>query len=266
MKGILFNIKRYAIHDGPGIRVTYFMKGCPLACRWCHNPEGISPAIETVQRIDKIGDREFKLTEQVGKEYSVSELLSLAGRERVFIDESGGGVTFSGGEPLSQPEFLVEALGAFRDEGIHTAVDTSGFASWKSIESIIPLTDLFLYDLKHIDNEEHKRLTGVGNELIINNLQKIAGKGKIVHVRVPLIPGINDGREHIARLVDFISSLNADSIKEIDLLPYHKIGSSKYKRFNMEYMMEGVEQPSQETMNRVSESLKSTGIKVKTGG
>ncbi len=188
MKGLIFDIKRYAIHDGPGIRVTFFMKGCPLECWWCHNPESISPLPQTVQRTDKIGNRQFQVTEQIGKEYSVGELLDIVNRDLVFIEESGGGVTFSGGEPLMQSEFLSEALGLFRQSGIHTAVDTSGQADRRIIDRIIGDTDLFLFDIKHLDPDKHLKYTGVRNGLILDNLTYILSRGKKVNIRIPIIP------------------------------------------------------------------------------
>ena len=165
MKGLIFDIKRYAIHDGPGIRVTFFMKGCPLNCWWCHNPESISPFPQVVERTDKIGERVFRVKEQIGKKYSVSDLMDVVHRDLVFIEESGGGVTFSGGEPLMQAEFLIEALSYFRESGIHTAVDTSGQADRTVIDRIIENTDLFLFDIKHLDPERHLEFIGTRNRI-----------------------------------------------------------------------------------------------------
>ena len=137
MEGIIFNIKRYAIHDGPGIRVTFFMKGCPLSCWWCHNPEGISPDIVKVERVDRIGEKEFRVQEEVGIKYSIDSLMKIVDKERVFIEESGGGVTFSGGEPLMQYKFVIESMKELRKEGIHTCLDTSGQADPGIIQDIV---------------------------------------------------------------------------------------------------------------------------------
>ncbi|MCF8223857.1 MAG: glycyl-radical enzyme activating protein [Bacteroidales bacterium] len=266
MKGLIFNIKRYAIHDGPGIRVTFFMKGCPLACWWCHNPEGISSGIQEIDRTDRIGSKEFTVKETVGKYYSSNELLDIAKKDLVFIEESGGGITFSGGEPLVQPDFLLESLKVFRNEGLHTTIDTSGFADREVIDSILPYTELFLFDIKHMDPGKHKHYTGVSNSLILDNYKYIIGKGKKVVIRIPVIPGINDGEEEIRAFRDFIDAEAGGNVSRIDLLAYHKIGSSKYKRFKLDYKMQGVEQPSSERMNELKRYFEESGINVKIGG
>ena len=188
MKGLIFSVKRYSIHDGPGIRVTFFMKGCPLACTWCHNPEGISRFPETINETDKVGIMEFSREEVVGNGYSTSDVIKVLEKDRIFIDESGGGITFSGGEPLLQTDFLVETLNSCKALGYHTAIDTSGYSSTKSFSSILPYTDLFLYDLKHIDNNKHIELTGVPNTRILENYKFLVQGGKDIMVRIPIIP------------------------------------------------------------------------------
>lgn len=266
MKGLIFSIKRYSIHDGPGIRVTVFMKGCPLRCIWCHNPEGISPDPSKVIRKNRVGIMEFEQEEEVGKYYSVNDLLDIIGKERVFINESNGGVTFSGGEPMLQSEFLKEALIACKEQGYHTAVDTSGYSSSESFKSIIPFTDLFLFDLKHLNSSIHLQLTGVSNEKILENFKLLIECGKDIMVRIPVIPGENDDNNNFERLIHFLTESNTGSLKKINLLPYHKIGSSKYKRFNMPYTMKNTEKPTSERMNQLKEMFSETGIKVKIGG
>ncbi len=266
MKGLIFNIKRYAIHDGPGIRVTFFMKGCSLGCWWCHNPEGISRDIQEVNRIDRIGDKEFTVKETVGKYYTAKEMLDIVRKDMVFIEESGGGVTFSGGEPLMQAEFLKVALETFKEEEIHTSVDTSGYASRKTVDSIIPVTDLFLFDIKHLDSDKHRKYTGVPNEMILDNYRHILDRGKKVIIRVPVIPGFNDDDKEIETFRNFIADQRGANIARIDLLAYHKIGSSKYKKFNLEYKMEGVEQPSTARMEELRKYFAESGINVKIGG
>jgi len=266
MKGLIFSVKRYSVHDGPGIRVTFFMKGCPLACRWCHNPEGISPFPETVTRTNRVGDRKFAKSEEVGKYYSIEEILEILNKERVFIDKSNGGVTFSGGEPMLQAEFLAEALKACKEHGYHTAVDTSGYSSAESFKSVIPYTDLFLFDLKHLDNSKHIEFTGVSNIGILENYKYLLASGKDIMVRVPVIPGYNDDDENLEGLRKLLTETKFDSLKKISLLPYHKIGSSKYKRFNIPYRMENVEQPTKERMMQLKEYFSETGIKIKVGG
>ena len=188
MKGLIFSVKRYSIHDGPGIRVTFFMKGCPLNCRWCHNPEGISPFVESVNQTDRIGEHEFSRIEEVGKYYGVNEILEILDREKVFLDQSKGGVTFSGGEPMLQTEFLIEALKSCKERGYHTAIDTSGYSQNENFKSVIPLTDLFLFDIKHLDDSAHFASTGVSNILILDNYRLLLKSGKDIMIRFPVIP------------------------------------------------------------------------------
>ena len=266
MKGLIFSVKRYSIHDGPGIRVTFFMKGCPLSCWWCHNPEGISPFSENVIRTDKVGEREFSTSEEVGKYYTVGNILEILEKERVFFNQSKGGATFSGGEPMLQYEFLFEALKACKANGYHTAVDTSGYSSAENYKSIIPSTDLFLFDIKHLDEARHIEYTGVSNIGILDNYRLLLESGIDIMVRVPVIPGINDDPYHMEKLKKFLLATKTKSIKKINLLPYHKIGSSKYKRFNLPYRMEGIEPPAKEKMQELKELFCETGVKVKVGG
>ncbi|NSW93283.1 MAG: glycyl-radical enzyme activating protein [Bacteroidales bacterium] len=266
MKGLIFSIRKYSIHDGPGIRVTFFMKGCPLSCWWCHNPEGISPLPEKIVVENRIGEKTFSKEEIAGKFYSVEELLIEALRDRVFMDQSGGGVTFSGGEPLMQTEFLAEALKAFRDRDFHTAVDTSGYSLPENFQSIMPYTSLFLYDLKHVDEKKHLEYTGVSNTLIIQNLIMLLNAGKNIMIRIPVIPGFNDDDETLQKIRDFLIQHKKPNLLKISLLPYHKTGSSKYRRLNIPYKMENIIQPSSERMKEIKNLFSVTGIKVKTGG
>jgi pyruvate formate lyase activating enzyme len=266
VKGLIFSVKRYAIHDGPGIRVTFFMKGCHLSCLWCHNPEGISPEPEIIEQVDRIGESEFRRNETVGKYYDTGDILEILEKERVFIDQSNGGVTFSGGEPMMQFDFLLKALKTCKENGFHTAVDTSGFSSPERFKQIIPFTDLFLFDLKHMDSLKHKEYTGVPNEVILNNLNIIIGSRSDLMIRVPVMPGYNDDEEHLTRLRQYITDRKNDNLKRISLLPYHKIGSSKYKRFKMPYKMENVEQPSVERMKELKDFFYGYGGKFKIGG
>lgn len=266
MKGLIFSVRRYSIHDGPGIRVTFFMKGCPLSCWWCHNPEGISPKPENVERVDRIGEKEFRKYEEAGKYYSVNELLEIIDKEKIFISESGGGVTFSGGEPLFQSEFLLEALKACKSAGYHTAVDTSGYSPADNFKAIFPYTDLFLFDIKHLDDAKHIKYTGVSNSLILGNFQLILNSGKDVIVRIPVAPGLNDDQDDLEKLKAFLIKSPVKNLKNISLLPYHKIGASKYERFNIPYKMNDISQPSSERMKELKFFFEGTGIKVKIGG
>jgi pyruvate formate lyase activating enzyme len=266
MKGLIFNVKRYAIHDGPGIRVTFFMKGCPLSCEWCHNPEGISQEPEEVKQIKRIGDNVFQRTEVVGRSYGVDEIISVLEKDRIFIDRSGGGVTFSGGEPLMQPDFLLEALKACKLSGFHTAIDTSGQFAVEKLEPILPFTDLFLFDLKHLDPARHLEFTGVTNEVILKNFSRITDSNSDIIIRIPVIPGFNDGPEHMLLLRELIRGLKTSRIKAISLLPYHKIGLSKYKKLNRPYLMDDVLQPSKKRMKELREFFSLEGINVNIGG
>jgi pyruvate formate lyase activating enzyme len=266
MKGLIFSIKKYAIHDGPGIRVTFFMKGCPMSCWWCHNPEGISAEKTIVERVDRIGDKEFRKMEPVGKEYTVDQIVEIADRESVFFEHSGGGITFSGGEPMLQAGFLKEALVALRNRNYNTAIDTSGYASPESYAEVIPFTSLFLFDLKLMNDKKHQEFTGVSNSLVITNYRKLAGSGVDIIVRVPIIPGFNDDEDNLKSVSQFIADNMTRNLLRVDLLPFHRIGSSKYSRFGLPYRMGETKQPSHERMIELSEYFSGLGVKVKIGG
>jgi pyruvate formate lyase activating enzyme len=266
MKGLIFSVKRYSVHDGPGIRVTFFMKGCPLNCMWCHNPEGISYLPETVMQTNRVGDREFSKNEEVGKYYTVNSILEILGKEEVFMNQSKGGVTFSGGEPMLQFKFLLDALQACKKNGYHTAVDTSGYSSAENYKSIIPFTDLFLFDIKHLEEARHIESTGVSNIGILDNYRLLLESGKDIMVRIPIIPGFNDNIDHLEKLKHFLIATKTGSLKKINLLPFHKIGTSKYKKFNIPYRMGNTEPPDKEKMQKLKEFFLETGVKVKIGG
>jgi pyruvate formate lyase activating enzyme len=266
MQGLIFSVKRYSIHDGPGIRVTFFMKGCPLACWWCHNPEGISPDREMTVQIRRVGEMEFSGNEEVGKYYSVSDILEILEKDRIFFQQSHGGVTFSGGEPMMQFEFLLEALKACKANGYHTAVDTSGYSSPENYKAVMPFTDLFLFDIKHLDNLKHLEYTGVSNIGILDNLKMILKDGKDIMIRIPVIPGKNDDADNLSSTRELLTGVKCENLKKICLLPFHRIGKSKYKKFNMPYRMNDTEQPSPERMRELKEFFSETGIKVKIGG
>ena len=233
---------------------------------WCHNPEGISPFPATVIQTNRIGDKEFSNNEAVGKYYTVDTIIEILDKEKVFINQSKGGVTFSGGEPMLQFEFLLEALKACKENGYHTAVDTSGFSPTDHYKSIIPFTDLFLFDLKHLDEAKHIESTGVSNTLILDNYRLLLECGKDIMVRIPVVPGINDDPYHLERLKDFLTSTKTFSLKKINLLPFHKTGSSKYQKFNIPYRMGSTEPPDKGKMQKIKELFLETGVKVKIGG
>jgi pyruvate formate lyase activating enzyme len=266
MEGLIFNVKRYSIHDGPGIRVTFFMKGCPLSCWWCHNPEGISGDIKSIIQTERVGDREFSRIEEAGKYYSVDDIIDILERESIFLNVSGGGVTFSGGEPMMQTEFLVKTLKACRENGYHTAIDTSGYAPSENFRRVMPFTDLFLFDIKHLDDSKHIEYTGVSNELIINNMKLLLESGKDLFVRIPVIPGLNDDNKNLSALNRILKESKCKNLKKISLLPYHRIGKAKYDRFGIPYHMNDVEQPSHERMLEIKEYFSDLDIKVQIGG
>jgi len=242
------------------------MKGCPLSCWWCHNPEGISPDLQTVVQTRKVGDKEFSRQEKVGRYYSTGEILEILDRERIFIDQSGGGVTFSGGEPMMQPEFLLETLKACSENGYNTAVDTSGYSSAESFMAIMPYTDVFLFDLKHTDDYRHFEYTGASNIRILENLKMLTDRGKSVIVRIPVIPGKNDDDLTLRSMRDLLGSLNRENPVSISLLPFHRIGMTKYSRFGLPYRMNDTVPPSAQRMKELKRFFGETGLKVKTGG
>lgn len=300
MKGNIFNIQKYSIHDGPGIRTTVFFKGCPLKCQWCHNPESQNFNKEVMFFKDKCIECGFCLKvcknnalyfeensikintdkcnicgdcceecpttarSMVGEEKSCDDVLKEILKDKIFYDESGGGVTFSGGEPLSQGEFLKTLLIKCKNKGINTTVDTSGFGDKELIEDIATYVDLFLYDLKIIDNEKHKKYIGVSNEIILNNLKALKNLNKRVFIRIPIIPTINDGNKDID---DFITTLkNIGVFEQINLLPYHNISSEKYRRLNKKYELTNINVPSDEKMEEIKKIFENEGFKVKIGG
>lgn len=231
--GFIFNIQRYAIHDGPGIRTTVFLKGCPLNCIWCHNPEGISPNLQHIKRYRLLnGCREW-VEETVGRNIEASEVLEIVGQDQIFYEESGGGVTFSGGEPLQQPDFLLEMLNLCKKACIHTAVDTSGYAPKEVFLKVAANTDLLLFDIKTTDPLRHNEFAGAGNEHILENLRALNGNGPSVHIRIPVIPGFNNNREEMEEICKILLTVKA-KIEIINLLPYHTFGRNKYEGLGLQ--------------------------------
>jgi pyruvate formate lyase activating enzyme len=248
MTGLVFDIKRFAIHDGPGIRLAFHMKGCPLSCWWCHNPEGIrDPACAP-------GPNERRL--------SIPELMVEVEKERIFLDESGGGVTFSGGEPTVQSDFLRAALAELRRVDVHTAIDTCGYAPPDTFASLDP--DLFLYDLKLIDSAAHLRFTGVPNDVILTNLRGLLARSVPVVIRIPVIPTITDTESNLSGIMEFLLR-NADH-PPISLLPYHQAAKAKYRRLRMENRVEGVEPPTPERMRELQSLFVREGFDTHIGG
>ncbi len=260
MQGILFRIKRYALHDGPGIRTSLFFKGCPLSCRWCHNPEGQSFEIQQMAGSRAEGGRR----QAVGWSLSVEEALAEIEKDVLFYDDSGGGVTFSGGEPLAQAPFLAALLEQCRRHEIHTAVDTSGYAPPEVFEEIASRADLLLFDLKLMDDEAHRDWTGVSNEIILENFRTACRRGIPLRVRVPLIPGVTDTLENIQQIAAFIHGCGGAG--GIDLLPFHRIGDDKYRRLGMANAMAGVPDIPPETIGEIRSFLTDRGFDVTIGG
>ncbi len=266
MTGIVFDIKRFALHDGPGIRTTVFMKGCPLRCWWCHNPESIREIPESIKAksLNSSVNDYCEEEELFGKSYSTQDLLNEIRKDKIFYDESGGGVTFSGGEPLIQNSFLEEMLKLCKEDEINTVVDTSGYANYKLFESIYDYTDIFLYDLKLMDDEFHKKFTNVSNKTILQNLERLTERGNKVVIRIPLIPNISDTTENLSQVSQFISTLK--NIRRIDLLPYNKIAESKYKRLNKPSKLGELVSQSEEELETIKSKFDSLNIEVTIRG
>lgn len=288
-KGTIFNIQKMSIHDGPGIRTTVFFKGCPLNCLWCSNPESqkvekevacfqsrcvtcgycaeVCPKglIEAQPPFEITNREECDLCEicvkecctnakkVVGEDYTVDELLKEIMKDKSFYDSSGGGVTFSGGEPLMQSAFLKEILAACRENGVHTAIETTGMTDTDSLIETAALLDLIFYDVKHMDDETHRDITGVSNERIIANLAALAKAHDNIVVRIPVIPGINDSTENLRKTADYAASLN---IPSIELLPYHNLGEVKYGQLGREYALVDTQKPSEEQMNALADEMR----------
>lgn len=264
MTGLIYDIKRFAIHDGPGIRTTVFFKGCPLDCWWCHNPESINNCIEKTQKITRLDEKEFVEEEYTGYEITPEELMTELKKDRDFMEESKGGITFSGGEPLMQPAFLEKIMTLCKKETIHTALDTSGYAEPKVFKIIADLADLFLFDLKHPDKDKHKIYTGVAADLVYSNLNYLHNKDAQVIIRMPLIPGINDGKY----IHDYIELLEKEypRFRTVHLLSYHDIASQKYKKFGREDRMKGTNIYSDEDLNEIKDLFQKSGFDVSIGG
>lgn len=264
MQAIVFDIKRYAVHDGPGIRTSIFFKGCPLRCLWCHNPESYKAGIETICQNKRLGDIEVADETEIGKIYCLDQLVSEIENDQLFFDESGGGVTFSGGEPLMQIDFLEAILKACKEREIHTALDSTAYAPKDKIDRIIDNVDLFLLDLKHMLDTNHLEHTGVSNKLILDNLMYLSEKGKQIIIRFPMIPGFNDSHENINLMLDFLNELPKKP--EFHILPYHRTGQDKFRRFGIESSMPDTPSLLEEDTQWVQQIFRTAGYKVKVGG
>jgi pyruvate formate lyase activating enzyme len=298
-KGIVFDIKHFAVHDGPGIRTTVFLKGCPLRCAWCHSPESQSPRPEVLFHAESCiscgacieacptgaqttGPEKIRrelctgcgrcadacyaeALQFVGETMTVDEVLREVERDRVLYDESGGGITLSGGEPTQQPKFATELLRRLKEGGHHTALDTCGHADWGILEPMLRDVDLVLYDIKHAEPTVHEALTGVGNELITSNLAKIAERrsSRIV-VRFPVVPGRNDSPSNIKATAALLGGMAG--IEAIELLPYHDLGTPKYIALGRPYLLTGLEPPTEDELASIRETLEAAGLRVMVEG
>jgi pyruvate formate lyase activating enzyme len=297
ISGLIFDIERFAIHDGPGIRTTLFLKGCPLACWWCHNPESISPrpqlALFSEKCIgcgrcfdacpngvhEKLADGSRVLHRErcascgrcvetcfagalvmEGREITVEQAMEELRADLPYYKSSGGGITLSGGEPMQQLEFSMAVLQACRAEGIHTALDTCGHAPWEEYLKILPLVDLVLYDFKFADAEAHRKYTGLSNELIRANLARLDDMGIPVEIRIPVIPSINDSLENLEESARFLSKRKC--VTRVTLLPYHGLGESKYPQVGRTYRLDGLRSPSRERMEEIAGSMSRFGLAV----
>jgi pyruvate formate lyase activating enzyme len=266
-KGIIFDIIRYAIHDGPGIRTTVFLKGCPLACWWCQNPESQKSEPEKVNAIDRRKYSNLFYGEDaniIGREVTIAQVMAEVDKDRIFYEYSGGGVTFSGGEPLMQPDFLLGLLMAGKKKGLRTALDTSGHASWASVRRIMKYVDLFLYDLKIMDERVHQKYTGEGNELILDNLKRLVRNKANIIVRIPVITGITDKKDNIRQIGEFVHEIKG--IEQMHLLPYNYLCKDKYQRMKREYAMQHIKPTSDRSLLKIKASLETYGLHVKIEG
>lgn len=298
-KGIVFDIKGFAVHDGPGIRTTVFLKGCPLRCDWCHNPESQSdrPVLaqfprncigcgkclircpngalsrgETQVTIDRMlcqGCGTCALTCYAealvlrGKVMTVEEVMAEVRKDKPFYDNSGGGMTISGGEPLHQPEFTLALLQAAKAEGLHTCLDTSGYAPWSVLEQMLPHLDMVLYDLKGVSPALHQARTGRPNSLIMANLQALTSDGMVVKVRLPMVPGYNDSEEAVRDMAEFLAGLK--HVPPVEMLPYHRLGESKYEALGIQSGLH-LDPPARASIEALAELVREAGVECQVGG
>ncbi|MDP2875318.1 MAG: glycyl-radical enzyme activating protein [Holophaga sp.] len=277
---LVFHVQRFSLQDGPGLRTTIFLKGCPLACAWCHNPESQAPAPEMLKveshcmrcgTCAEVDSDEAKVDvcptgalRMAGRRIKVSELLEEVLRDRIFFEQSGGGVSFSGGEPLMQSDFVIAMATALRSQGIHVTLDTCGFARTEDLLRVSACVDLVLFDLKHLDDARHREVTGESNVSILANLKALSEVHRGIWIRVPVIPGINDDDANL----EATASLSAQTpgVRRVDLLPYHAHGAAKFERIGKDYSFDAVLPPSAERMEALAERFRTHGLEVTIGG
>lgn len=258
VKGRIFDIQRYSIHDGRGIRTIVFLKGCVLRCRWCCNPESQEYDIQTM-----IVDGKLKT---IGQDITVGEVLNIVEKDRNYYRRSGGGMTLSGGESLCQPEFALALLKEAKERGIHTAMESMACAKYEVIESILPYLDHYLMDIKHMDPVKHKEFTGKSNELMLENAMKVAKSGQTeLTIRVPVVPTFNDTPKEIETIAKFAATL--PGVKQLHLLPYHRLGQDKYEGLGRTYLMNDIVPPTTEQMQKLVERAAAvSGLHCQIGG
>lgn len=297
-KGLIFNIQKFSVHDGPGIRTTIFMKGCPLQCLWCSNPESQSflpellirdinckgcgacvdvcprEAISVTKKTGRTIDRQkcdqcqlcvqsclYGSLNQCGQYKTVKDVLDEVLQDKIFYKNSGGGVTLSGGEPLSQSKFVRNLLAECKKEGLHTALETAGHGSWKEMVKVLSLVDLILFDIKHLDSDLHQKTTGIKNNILLENLQKSAATNNI-WLRVPLIAGFNDSAEHIKKIAALGKEIN---VQKISLLPYHEGGKSKCQQLGIPYGFPDGKTPDEKQINKLKKIIEKSGLAASVG-
>jgi pyruvate formate lyase activating enzyme len=300
-RGVVFNVQRFSIHDGPGIRTTIFLKGCPLHCGWCSNPESMRLSPEIITRdikcircskcVEACPQQAITVVENTrviqwekcnycmkcaevcpsgaidaaGRYMSVAEVLDTVGRDAGYYRRTGGGMTLSGGEPLVQWQYALKLLQEAKRRGFHTTVDTSGYADWEVLDEVLNYTDLVLYDVKHLDSERHQEAIGVPNERILDNLRKTVGKATtMVWVRYPVIPQFNDTQEEIEQLCRFVLE-EVPSVEKLSLLPYHKFAETKYSAIGREYPYKGIPLQTEERIEDLKKLAESHGLRVDVG-
>jgi pyruvate formate lyase activating enzyme len=295
--GRIFNVQRFSIHDGPGVRTTVFFKGCPGRCFWCHNPESQSPAREVIRlagrcigcgacaevcplaadgRVSErvppecrvcgacVGSCPTGARQILGRDVSIRELLAEVLRDRPFFEESDGGVTFSGGEPLRQPAFLISALEACKDAGLHTALDTCGYGRQEDLLAAAELSDVVLFDLKHSEARRHFEATGLPLEPILDNLRALSSAHGHVWLRLPIVPGFNDGHDDVERAAELAAGL--PSVRQVNLLPYHRAGTHKLRGGALDRTLEDLAPPPPERLSAIRAGFEERGLLTRVGG
>ena len=255
-KGRIFDIQKFSTHDGPGIRTIVFLKGCILRCRWCCNPESQNYKIEEMNQNGKV--------RIMGEDVTVADVMKKVAQDLPYYRRSGGGITLSGGETLLQKEFAYALLTAAKENGLTTAIESTGFAPFETIEKLLPVIDVFLMDIKHINSNKHKEYTSQPNELILENAIKIAKSAKKLIIRVPVIPTFNDTEDEIRQIAQFTKKLG--TVEEIHLLPYHRLGEDKYGYLGREYTLSHISSNSSDKMQTLKSVCESQGLKCQIGG